>query len=93
MNAHLRNASAIATALILAGCAAATTAVVQPQTAPPAVVQNPACLTQTGSRIAGDDKHCSAFGRSYSSTDIAGTGSTTAEEALRLMDPSITTHH
>jgi hypothetical protein len=93
MNTYLCNSSAIAATLILAACAA-TTADVHPKTeASAAVAQNPACLTQTGSRIAGDGKHCSAFGRSYSSTDIDRTGSTTAADALRLLDPSITTRH
>ena len=92
MNIYLRHASAIATALILAGCA--TTAANKPKTdASAADTQNSACLTETGSRITGDEKHCSAFGRSYSNTDIDRTGATTAEEALRLLDPSITTRH
>jgi hypothetical protein len=93
MNTYLRNASASAATLILAACAA-TTADVRPKAeASAAIAQNPACLTQTGSRIAGDGKHCSAFGRSYTSTDVDRTGATTADDALRLLDPSITTHH
>ena len=92
MIAYLRVTSAIATVLILAACAA-TTADVKPKAAAPgAVAQNPACLSQTGSRIAGNNGNCSAIGRSYSSDDINRTGSTTAGEALRLLDPSITVH-
>jgi hypothetical protein len=84
MIAYLRATTAIASALILVACAA---------TPPAAVAQNPACLTQTGSRIADNKTNCSAVGRSYSSEDIDRTGATTAGEALQLMDPSITVHH
>lgn len=92
MIAYLRVTSVIATVLILTACAAATTDVKPKAAAPGAVAQNPACLSQTGSRIAGNDANCSAIGRSYSSDDISRTGSTTAGEALRLLDPSITVH-
>jgi hypothetical protein len=92
MTSYLRATSAIGSALILAACTA-TSADVKPKAAASgAVAQNPACLTQTGSRITSNNTNCSAFGRSYSSDDINGTGSTTADEALRLMDPSITVH-
>jgi hypothetical protein len=93
MIAYLRTASAIASLLILVACAAATTDVKPKAEAPGAVAQNPACLTQTGSRIADKKANCSAIGRSYSSEDIDRTGSTTAGDALRLMDPSVTVHH
>ena len=56
-----------------------------------AAAQDPACLTDTGSRIAGNSK-CRGFGRSYSSTDIDRTGQTSAADALALLDPSITVH-
>jgi len=92
MTSYLRVTSAIVPVFILAACAA-TTADVKPKAAAPgAVAQNPACLSQTGSRIAGNDANCRAIGRSYSSDDINRTGSTTAGEALRLLDPSITVH-
>jgi hypothetical protein len=88
---HLRVTSAIASVLILAACAAHN-ARVRPEAAATALAQDPACPTQTGSRITGNNANCSAFGRSYSSDDINLTGSTTADEALRLLDPSITVH-
>jgi PBP1b-binding outer membrane lipoprotein LpoB len=92
MTTYPRVTSAIATAIILAACSA-TPANVKPKAeASGAVAQNPACLSQTGSRIAGHNANCSAIGRSYSSDDINRTGSTTAGEALRLLDPSITVH-
>jgi hypothetical protein len=92
MTTYLRVTGAIATLLILTACAA-TTANVKPKAeASGPVAQNPACLSQTGTRIPGDNTTCSAIGRSYSSDDINRTGSTTAGEALRLLDPSITVH-
>lgn len=87
-----RVAAAIATVLLLAACAA-TTPNVKPNSASAAVAQNPACLGETGNRIAGDRANCTAFGRSYSSEDIDRTGSMNVGDALRLLDPSIVVHH
>jgi hypothetical protein len=58
-----------------------------------ALAEDPACLTQTGSRIAASNGNCTAIGRSYSSDDISRTGATTAAGALPLLDPSLTVHH
>jgi hypothetical protein len=91
MTNYLRAASEIASIFILSACAA-NTAAVNPKAAASALTQNHACLTETGSRISSENANCSAFGRSYSSDDIRRTGATTADEALRLMDPSITVH-
>ena len=93
MTTYLRVTSTTAAAVILAACAATTANVKPKPAASQAVAENPACLTQTGSRIAGNAADCSAFGRSYSHDDINRTGSTSAEDALRLLDPSITVHH
>ena len=91
MTTYLRAASAISSILVLSACAV-NTAGVKPKVGASALAQNPVCLTQTGSRITGNNANCSVFGRSYSSDDISRTGSTTADEALRLLDPSITVH-
>lgn len=90
---YLRATIAIASLLVLVACAATTSDVKPNATAAGAVAQNPACLTQTGSRIIDKKGDCSAFGRSYSKDDIDRTGSVTAGEALQMMDPSITVHH
>lgn len=90
MTTHLRIASAIATALVVAACA--STPNVKPA-ASAAVAANPACLTQTGSRIPGDSTNCMAFGRSYSSSDIDTTGKVNVGDALRVLDPSVSVHH
>ncbi|HXC08744.1 MAG TPA: hypothetical protein VNV61_07435 [Steroidobacteraceae bacterium] len=91
MTTYSRVVSAIAAALLLAACAANTSNVKPATTA--ADTQNPACLSQTGSRIAGDRADCTAYGRSYSSTDIQTTGKVDAADALKTLDPSITVHH
>jgi hypothetical protein len=83
MIADLRSCGAIAAGLLLTGCTAAT---VKPQ--PVAAARNDrACVT--GSRIPSSEP-CSSSGRVYSDQDIENTGATTAAEALRLLDPSIT---
>jgi hypothetical protein len=90
MTLYLRAASAIAPLLMLAACAATGA---KPNAAVPGpVADNPACLNHTGSRIPEGAGGCSAVGRSYSSEDIQRTGAVTPDEALRLLDPTITVH-
>jgi hypothetical protein len=91
MITQLRVSAAITTALLLAACAA-TTQNAKP-TVSAAVAQNPACMTETGSRIPGDRADCAAFGRSYSGDDIDRTGKVNVGDALQILDPSITVHH
>ncbi|TLY80740.1 MAG: hypothetical protein E6K49_01400 [Gammaproteobacteria bacterium] len=50
------------------------------------------CLPATGTRIAVREHECAAFGRSYTGEEIRNTGASTVDEALRLLDPSITVH-
>lgn len=50
------------------------------------------CLTETGPRLPLRPGQCSAYGRSYSSEELQGTGQTGAGEALRMLDPRITTN-
>jgi len=93
MITYVRVTSVIAGALILAACAA-TGADTKPKTADSrAAAQDSTCLTETGSRIAADGTNCVANGHSYSSDDISRTGATSAGEALRLLDPSVTIQH
>jgi hypothetical protein len=83
MIADLRPLGAIAAGLLLVGCTAAT---VKPQ--PAAAARNDrACVT--GTRISSSEP-CASSGRAYTDKDIQSTGATTAAEALRLLDPSIT---
>jgi hypothetical protein len=91
MTAYMRIAVVIVAGAALFGCA--TTA--ENAKAKPAVSaaagKDPTCLTETGSRLAGNSK-CRGFGRSYSNEDIERTGQTSAADALALLDPSITVH-
>jgi hypothetical protein len=88
MTHSLRIMTAIAAAFILVSCAA-TTAGVKPDAA---AARNPACLSETGSRIPDHGASCATFGRSYSSDDIRRTGSATTDGILPLLDPAITVH-
>lgn len=47
----------------------------------------PGCVAKTGSRIASD---CPAPGREYDQRDIRTTGQTDAQQALRMLDSSVT---
>jgi len=82
--------SAIASVILLAACTA-TTADVKPQSKTLADAQNPACLSESGSRVPSTNG-CPAFGHSYSNQDLERTGSSTVGGALRLLDPTMTVH-
>jgi len=91
MAAYMRIVGAIVAGVALFGCATTTdNAKSKPATA--AVVKDPTCLTETGSRVSSGPAKCRGFGRSYSSDDIQRTGSTSAGDALALLDSSITVH-
>jgi hypothetical protein len=84
--------STVVSIAALCGCAGSGTAL-KAEGPPASVSQNSStCPRDTGSRIPASSADCSGFGRTYSSDDINRTGSTTAAGALRLLDPSITTH-
>jgi hypothetical protein len=89
---HPRVLSALAIGLILAGCAT-TGGNVPPPAGSSTMAQNPACLSQTGSRIPSSASDCVNPGRSYSHDDVNSTGATTAGGALQILDPSVTVHH
>jgi hypothetical protein len=93
MTHYLRATSAIALLLMVSACVATTPGDKPKTTASAATAQNPACLTQTGSRIPDNGTDCPAFGRSYSHDDITRMGAATTGDALRLLDSSITVHH
>jgi hypothetical protein len=82
-------AGALLGALSICGCATTNK---PPPTTAGAVPST--CLTATGSRIPpGSDFKCTAWGRSYSQTDLEQTGKTTTAGALGLLDPSLTITH
>jgi hypothetical protein len=90
MAAYMRFVGVIVAGIALFGCATTTPNANSKPAA--AVVKDPSCLTDTGSRISGGPSKCRGFGRSYSNEDIERTGQTSAADALALVDPSITVH-
>jgi hypothetical protein len=85
-----RTCAALLAALLICGCAT-------PNSPAPKTAGGPAvpstCLTSTGSRIPAGPDGCTAWGRSYSQTDLNQTGKTTAAGALSNLDPSLTITH
>jgi len=92
MAIYTRIAAAIAASLIAAGCATIADNTKAKPEAHTAAAENPGCLTETGSRISVKGE-CRGPGRAYTTDDINRTGATTAGDALRLLDPTITVHH
>jgi hypothetical protein len=90
MATYVRIAGLVIAAVTLLGCA--TTNGAKPTPATAAVLKDPTCLTDTGSRISPSPGQCRGIGRSYSNQDIERTGSTSAGDALGLLDSSITVH-
>ena len=89
----LRMIGSVAALAVLCACAGQNAAVKPDAAKTSANQKNPACLSDTGSRLPSSGADCSALGRSYSSEDIDRTGSSTAGGALRLLDPSLTISH
>jgi hypothetical protein len=50
------------------------------------------CSIVTGSRVTPSVQRCSALRQSFSGEEIRNTGATSVGEALRLLDPSISTN-
>jgi hypothetical protein len=91
MTPYMRIAVVIVAGVSLLGCATTAESAKSKPAVSAAVVKDPTCLTETGSRITGTSK-CRGFGRSYSNQDIDRTGQNSAADALALLDPSITVH-
>jgi hypothetical protein len=80
-------------AVALSGCATTAGNNAAKPAATATASKDPTCLQDTGSRITSPGSKCRGIGSSYSSDDIDRTGSTSAAEALRLLDPAVTAHH
>jgi len=91
MTAYMRIAIVIVAGAALFGCAT-TADNAKSKPAVSAAAQDPSCLTDTGSRVAGTSK-CRGTGRSYSGQNIDQTGKTDAASALAILDPAVTVHH
>lgn len=58
------------------------------------VAQSPFCLKDTGSLIKPKPGHCTpAVGRSYTRNELLNTGQANTADALRMLDPDISTGH
>jgi hypothetical protein len=90
MAAYMRIAGLIVAGVTLFGCA--TTAENGKSKMATAIDKDPSCLTETGSRISPGPTKCRGIGRAYSSEDIQRTGSTSAADALGLLDSSVIVH-
>ena len=86
--------------VLLAASACATTqppAVSQSGPAAPKVTatrsqQSVACVSDTATRLPARPGECSAFGSTYTQQDLDRTGQPFAQDALRMLDPSVTVH-
>jgi hypothetical protein len=54
-------------------------------TVPPA-----GCVADTATRIAVSPRDCAGFGRVWTDQDVKSTGATSAGQALRQLDPTVT---
>ena len=51
------------------------------------------CVNKTATRLPTSPSDCAGFGNSHSNDAIKSTGQVKAQDALRLLDPSITLGH
>jgi hypothetical protein len=51
------------------------------------------CVNKTATRLPTTPEDCAGFGNSHSDKAIQSTGQTQAQEALRMLDPTVTVGH
>ena len=81
--------------IVLAACAS------NPPAAPRNATANAAsnsgspvgCVNKTATRLPTSPQDCAGFGNSHSDTALKSTGQVQAQEALRMLDPTVTTGH
>jgi hypothetical protein len=88
MASNLSALGALASALVLAACAATG---VKP--AAPTVAGSQPCVPQTGSRIAAENADHSLVASCYTSTDISRTGVPNSAQAVQMLDPAVRVGH
>jgi len=76
--------------LLLAACTSAAPTRTAAPAAARADTPPPGCVSQTATRLPASPGDCTAFGRSYSDTDLKTTGKTEVGQALSVLDPSLT---
>jgi hypothetical protein len=90
MASNLSALGTLASALVLAACAA-TGGNVKPAQSK-ADSRNQPCVPQTGSRIA-EENADSVVARCYTSTDISRTGNPNSAQAVQMLDPAVRVGH
>ena len=91
MASNLSALGALASALVLAACAATGGNVKPAQTT--ADSRNQPCVPQTGSRIAEENADSAVVARCYTSTDISRTGNPNSAQAVQMLDPAVRVGH
>jgi len=89
MAMNIRAFGALASALVLAACAAGN-GTVKPLSADS---HNQPCVPQTGSRIASENADHSLVATCYTSTDISRTGNPNSAQAVQMLDPAVRVGH
>lgn len=89
MATYVRALGVMASALVLAACAASN-GTVKPLSADS---HNQPCVPQTGSRIASENADQSVVATCYTSTDINRTGNPNSAQALQMLDPAVRVGH
>jgi hypothetical protein len=90
MATNLCSWGALASALVLAGCAASGGNV---KPAAQSVAGSQPCVPQTGSRIAAENTDGAVVASCYTSTDISRTGNPNSAQALQMLDPAVRVGH
>jgi hypothetical protein len=82
-----RTVIGVCAALALAACAST------PTTPPTASAKKPpiGCVSDTATRLPTPASECAGFGSTYTKEDMDRTGQVYAQDALRMLDPTVTT--
>jgi hypothetical protein len=80
--------------IILAACASNPAAAPRTATASAQGSSGPraGCLNKSATRLPSPMEDCTAFGHSLSADALKSTGGPTTQDALRLLDPTVTVH-
>jgi hypothetical protein len=78
--------------LCVAGCATSRAPSDTAKSALPATANQPpaGCVAGTATRIPVSPHDCAGFGRVWTDQDVKSTGATSAGQALRQLDPTVT---
>jgi hypothetical protein len=83
----------VCVALAVAACASNRPAGTPENAAQASKALPSGCVSQTATRIPLSPSECAAFGHVWTEQDVKRTGATDAAQALRLLDPTVTTGH